>query len=398
MIVTYEPQCRGLEHAEINAAFLIFLTKAKEGIPILFYGNEDHISSVKRNIQALGFPEYIPAISWINTPTTDPTENIVKRFCIELYNFYRVYRNSQKQSKIFTLILLSATSTTLIGVKLVEKMINAKIFIVLHGILESIKEKPKGIIKQLAWFRNFLSLRANSKICYIATAEFIKNNVIREIPLLKDKILNVEFPYIYPKTTENNKQLEITNNGKIKSKIVITCAGVGSFKKGTNNFFILAQTLNEKYSHLVNFVYAGRIADNELKEQIPLCVEIHTDNNMLQPYEYQQLILQTDYLIFFYPANTYKFGVSGVFLDALKYEIPIIAIENDFFNYCQKKIGHIGWLCSDMEALKKTVIELIEAPPTQELIDIKNNYRIFKETITPTQQAKKLAKILNHDA
>lgn len=394
MIIVYEPQCRGTEHAEINAAFLIFLTKVKPRQPIVFYGESAHLTSVKIAIDSLGYTDCSSWLEWCPISVPSPKTSMIIRLILELRRIFGIAFSIDKRNKDEAFILLSSTSATLLGVKIMQHLIGKPIFIILHGILESITIRPQSLLKRFAWFRNFLPINRRSNIRYLTTASFIKKNLLVEIPALEGCVFHLDFPYIFSDDQQWGNRVNSLNSYNESLPVTITSAGVGSLKKGTGDFFKLAETVSQQYGKSVLFIYAGRLADKELSTRIPECVNALIDQEMLSQIKYKEVLQHTDYLVFFYPPNSYKFGVSGVFLDAIKYEIPVIAISNEFFEYCVDNIGKIGWLCSNTEEIEDTIKRIIKDPPLQELHEIRLNYKHFKQQYTPEAQASRLAEIL----
>jgi len=398
MIIAYEPQCRGIEHAEINAAFLILLEKAKPGESIVFYGDSEHLTSVRMAIDSLGHSNCSSRLECRPIQVPNPKTFIILRLLSELTRLIAIVFANTKRTKNNTYILLSSTSATLLAAKVIQHFISKPIFIILHGILESITCRPQSLLKRFAWFRNYLPISRRSKIRYLTTASFIKRNLLFEIPSLDGHVFHLDFPYIFRDDQHSVNRIKSFNSYNGSQPVTITSAGVGSLKKGTGDFFKLADTVSQQYGKSVLFIYAGRLADEELNARIPECVNALVDAKMLSQIKYNEVLQHTDYLVFFYPPNSYKFGVSGVLLDAIKYEIPVIAISNEFFEYCVDTIGKIGWLCVSTKEIQDTIKRIIKDPPLQELHEIGLNYKHFKQQYTPEAQALRLAEILNYES
>ena len=78
-----------------------------------------------------------------------------------------------------------------------------------------------------------------------------------------------------------------------------------------------------------------------------------------------------------------KLSISA-FFDCVKYEIPFIAIKNDFFNYYQEKYGPIGYLEDDYQSIEKRILLLLNASEEDKINEIKvfkNNLKTMKVTL-----------------
>lgn len=398
MFILYEPQCKGMEHAEINASFLIFLINSKPGKVIEFYGDGSHLSAVKSTMDFLQYGNLIKLVVWHSVEIQGNNGGYIQRIKQETRRLIALVLTLLKhKKKCEKVILLSATNSTLLGVKLIQRKYRVPIFVVLHGVLETIKERPKSFIKRILWFREYLTLNNKSNIKYITTASFIKENLVKELPCLKNKVFSLDMPYLFNEVDThwvNRKHME---TAEPKRFLNVTCAGVGSRLKGTDKFFLMAESIYKKKCDLAKFIYAGRLADENLKDLIPTCVEAHVDKNMLSTVEYDQIMRKTDYLVFFYPEDSYKFGVSGVFLDAVKYEIPIFAIRNEFFEYCNDVMGMIGWLCNTQHQMEELVLSVVNADNKSVVRKIKQNYQNYKKNNNLKKHSLRLLEILDYE-
>lgn len=105
---------------------------------------------------------------------------------------------------------------------------------------------------------------------------------------------------------------------------------------------------------------------------------------MLSDVEFETKILMLDFVLFFYNSDSYKYTASGAFFDCVKYEIPFIAIKNDFFNYYQEKYGPIGYLEDDYESLENRIVLILNTSNediNKEINVFKNNLRTMKVTL-----------------
>jgi hypothetical protein len=389
MIVVYEPQCRGIEHAEINAAFLMFLVKAKPYESIVVFAEESHIHAIRLIIDSFGFVDFTSRVIWSSIVLPKPESSVIQRSLFEIMCFIDIALNKNNRRSLNSFICLSSTSATLLCAKILSYFFGGQIFLILHGILETITNRPQSLLKRVTWFRNYLPINSRSSIRYITTAKYIQANLITEIPSLRHNVSYLDFPYLFEEIRG------AINGGNISLPITITSAGVGALKKGTGEFFKMAERMNRNYGDSIRFYYAGRLVDEELKCKIPTCVHAFVDQHMLSATKFGEILRNSNYLVFLYPADSYKFGVSGVFLDAVKYELPIIAIQNDFFKYCTQVIGKIGWLCESVRDVELVISKLILEPPLQEIDEIKTNYKKFKKNHTVDLQTSRLVEILN---
>lgn len=61
-----------------------------------------------------------------------------------------------------------------------------------------------------------------------------------------------------------------------------------------------------------------------------------------------------------------KKKTTGIFLDAVKYLKPIIALKSDDLAHYFEKFGELGFLCESVEEMKQVLLEIIKKPPLQD--------------------------------
>ena len=60
-------------------------------------------------------------------------------------------------------------------------------------------------------------------------------------------------------------------------------------------------------------------------------------------------VSELDYILFFYPVDSYRLTASGAIYDAIMQEIPIISIKNEYFTYLFDKYGRFGYLFDNVD-------------------------------------------------
>ena len=74
-------------------------------------------------------------------------------------------------------------------------------------------------------------------------------------------------------------------------------------------------------------------------------------DNFIERKEFENLISDIDYALYFYTKDKYKITASGAVLDAINARKPIIALKNDYFSYLFGKYGQIGYLFESIEEM-----------------------------------------------
>ena len=61
-----------------------------------------------------------------------------------------------------------------------------------------------------------------------------------------------------------------------------------------------------------------------------------------------------------------KKKTTGIFLDAVKYLKPIIALKTDDLTHYFEKFGELGFLCESVEEMKQVILDIIQNPPLRD--------------------------------
>lgn len=379
-MIIFEPQCVGFAHAKVNAAYILLYSKAFPTDRITLFGEARHIGLIQ---DQLACHDLNIRYESVNIPNAN--HSYLFRIFLEFLNVSSVLALSRQRKS--NIIFLSITSATLFAIKILGLGPKKNIFVIIHGILERTIEKPSGIFGRVVWFKYYLIYFNLRAVRYILLGRFIENNLLTLFPKLGGYTCSLELPYDF--TMPLGEDLRKSRN------IVFASAGVATIDKGSHNFFKLASDVfrDESISN-VEFWYIGHFGDKRMNHYINECVILPSKDAPLQESAYQAYFMNADYLVFFYPQDSYRLTFSAVFLDAVKYEKPIIAIRNAFFTYYFKRYGDLGWLCSDYQEVLTTVIELSGRFDVEKLETISKNYAKIKSELSVSNQARVLKALI----
>lgn len=335
--IVYEPWAHGEAHAEFNKAFLQTLSFIYD--EIVFWGEANHISVLaeyKYNKRIVFNPIKITNYGSLKGKIT----SVFREIC----NIERIKKENKSVDIFFS---YGAAHSMLIAEKLLR---NRKVFYVQHGQIELINRNLSLLNLNHYILPALRKLPAKHKI--IVLADFIKDNLLKQCPYLEEKILSIDHPFISTDCKAEN------NDGKRDfSEINIGTIGVGTKDKGIELLNDLASSFRNKDTK-TNFYHIGRIYhDVNIDEKL---VKLPFKSESLIPREdFLQEISKLDFILFLYPKDSYKFTASGAIFDAFLLGKPVIALENDYFDYLFKKTANkIGFLCNDFEELKSQISKL----------------------------------------
>ena len=89
-------------------------------------------------------------------------------------------------------------------------------------------------------------------------------------------------------------------------------------------------------------------------------VNIPSPDVPLDQEAYEKYCRCIDYALFFNRPSAYELRASGAILDAFSFLKPIIALKSPLSEYYFKKMGDIGYLCENYNAVRDTVLDILE--------------------------------------
>jgi len=369
MILIFEPQCIGFEHAEFNAAFITVLKKSSNE-EILFIAEKEHVNLVKSMLvtEQINFKE-------IEVPPKEQSNigRFRQEFGLTRDVFYLADSIGCNQ-----VIFASIKSPGLIAAKYyLRKFKNIKVLIVPHSILDSIYKIPlsRDII---FWFNFWFRFFNTPRLKYLLLGKTIKDELVKELPEMEKYFEYIDHPLLF-----KNYEVDDNHFGK---KIVFGFLGVGCRKKGIEDFIKLSEDIKEECSeNRAKFILVGHVHGDDF----PITVS----KTPLSQKDYNRYLEKINYALFFHKAENYRFTASGVFFDAISYLKPIIAIKNPFMEYYFDLIGDIGYLCKDYEEMKNIVLNIIKIPDKKRYKEQQLNMLHGREKISIEKIAEKFASI-----
>lgn len=385
MIIVCEPQCAGIEHVEVNAAFLAALKSAWPEQKIRFFAEAAHSQLVADCLKE-------HAVSGIeHAPIEIPPRGLLnhQRFKMELQLARSIFETAEGE-KAQEVIFTSATNAGLIAIKrLLGKFPAQRYAVMMHATLETaLKKRPpikpfvlKSYLELPFWFRTAL-LRGNSdRLRYIVLGETILEHLCQNFPKLRGTAFAIDLPYFY-RPAVNFKPF---GGGGVR----FGALGVASKGKGSDLFFKLAEEITAgTKTGKTEFIQIGQV-DRKLKND-SAAVLIPRKDSFLSREDYDGYAKEIDYAVFFHKPGSYRLTASGSLFDAFSHLKPVIALRSPFFEHYFKLMGDIGYLCSGYGEIKETVLKIIEDKPAERYLKQRENILKGREKIGTDKIGKQL--------
>lgn len=275
-------------------------------------------------------------------------------------------------------LFLTINPLSLFIIKLTNIFLNKKVIFVCHGELDSLRKNGLKYFSKyyrpiLVMLKISFNIKINKNIYYLILGESIKKNLLSiNSYYSKLNLIVIDHPYEYENQSRYNEEKnEVITFGSI---------GIATKEKNSDKIFELANKFDSEVSlKQLKFILCGKIKfDIDCYDTKNVTMPVKY-NNMLERSEYEKIINQIDYVLFFYKKDSYKLIASGAFFDVLKMEKPIISIKNDFFQYYFDKYGEIGYLCEDVEQMEQVINNIIYYKEDKKDLFIKNIKKIKEE-------------------
>lgn len=375
MILIFEPQCIGFEHAEFNAAFIKVIEKSSND-EILFIAEKNHIKNVK---SLLGSTEEIQ-FKEIEVPPKEQSNmgRFRQEFALTKAVFYLA--NSLGCTQI---IFSSIKSPSLIAAKYyLRSFKDINVLIIPHSVVDSINKVPfsRDII---FWFNFWFRFFNTERIKYIFLGKPIHDELVKEIPRMEKYLEYIDHPWLF-------RNYE-TNENPLENKISFGFLGVGYRKKGINDFIKLAENTKDSNDKInIEFSIVGHLPQDEEVNSSSL---INASKAPLSDEEYNKKLKDIDYALFFHKASDYRFTASGAFFDAISQLKPIMALKTPFIEYYFNLMGDIGYLCKNYDEMENVITDIIKNHPKERYKKQQLNMLQGREKISIEKIAEKFAKI-----
>ncbi|WHF53056.1 hypothetical protein QGN23_07240 [Chryseobacterium gotjawalense] len=340
MIIAAELQMQGNKHIGVNSSMLKILADELNDEIIIF------CDTLHKDILAEKY-EY-NNISWRTFKYSGEFE--LKKIAIplkvmrEVFLSFKIFilAHNKKSNLIF---FFSSYPFTQFFLNIFSFIFNQKIIVCQHGDLGVLSmRKPKILSKIFGYAQRFFFNFRFNKVIVLFYGESVRKLFFSKFKKYNsNNVISIDHPYNF------RSDLPV----KIKSRpIKISGIGTGLINKNSQYIYKLAKLLEEEIKRgEIIFQHIGNISPEVLSYRNGLVIE---KGNKFMDYDiFKKELNESDFFIYFFEKDTlYDLCPSGTFFDAIKYQKPILAIENPFFSHYFEKLGDIGFLAKDLNELK----------------------------------------------
>lgn len=379
MIVLFEPQCRGFEHEQFNAAFLWGYRLAYPQSEIVFFAEREHLISVKAILLASNLS--LTQLQFKDVIIPNSKSNAKPSVILQYVKLLKIVLDFAVSHNCRKVAFLSIYTYNLIPLKylLRFKYYNTiKVHIAMHGTLEFIKRKnftflsytykrllnySKKLLKSETklfkitqgnrflyekLFMFSLTLPGNKNIIYYVLREDSLIKINNYLPKEAKYFKFIDHPYIFHDGNFSRSKA---------SSIKLTFATFGKFNK--DEIHQLADYLSLKNTNQDNIkliVIGGDITDELYNYEH---VECHFNNRRFSREEFDQISQSVDYFIYLYDEDSYELSTSGAFFDSIAYCKPMVFLSNYCFDHYFEHYN-FGYKCLNIDEMLLTIDKVID--------------------------------------
>jgi hypothetical protein len=350
MILICEPICWSLEHVPFNAALVEIIRLAFPAEEILFVAEASHLHQVRAQLSS----DVSLSIAWKAVAISPRYAPFFARIRHDVKLLRHVLKIGRKDPN--SLLMLAATTpATLMALKLLlycSMSRGRKAQIVLHGHLDALNGwRSRNPFLRIQDIKAALTLGSNRDLQYIVLEEPIRNSICRILPSLERRLVVLDHPI--PTNEEPQGEVEFT------PPLKFGFLGMASEAKGFQLFQETAATVTAKYPGLVEFHAIGWM-DKQRDTIMTDSLATKPGTWLMSRPEYIRQLRTLHFVCLPYEGPHYQLSPSGVLLDAIAWEKPIIASRVPIVENLVSRFGDIGYMCSDKNQLCEAIGRIIE--------------------------------------
>ncbi len=316
------------------------------------------------------------SIAWSEILPIPSETGYCERFFRELSVIRHLFKTLPQVSDS-RLLFTSAVPSTVLAVKAARcfRSKNIPVQMVLHAMSGVVGKRYRRPIRRLQDMKTALTLFGNNGIQYLVLEESIRDRVLKNLPLLSGKIEALEHP-ISP-----NEGASQTVD--LSEPIRFGFLGFAIKAKGFPLFVKLANEVTAKYGRRTEFHAIGHLPKDGTAVDGTMALATKPADMQMSRADFIRGVMPLHFIIMPHEEGPYAHTASGVLLDAIAWEKPVIARKIPIFEAIFEKHGDIGYLFSDDTELKKIIDQLLGACDKSRYRRQVLNLRSLRKSRTP---------------
>jgi glycosyltransferase involved in cell wall biosynthesis len=224
-----------------------------------------------------------------------------------------------------------------------------------------------------------MSLFGGTSIQYLVLEHGIRARILQTLPSLAGKIEVLEHPL--PPNESNS------HTRKTSRPIHFGFVGLANEMKGFSTFLHLAAEMTTKHPGEAEFHVIGRLEPGADSRREMEFLATKPGLERLSRHEYIERVKRLHFIIMPYRLDYYELSPSGTLLDAIAWEVPVIASKLPIFERTFGDYGNVGYLFGNEKDLHAIVEDLVEEMDESSYAHQVSNLRKARMSRTPEKLA-----------
>lgn len=380
MIVLCEPLRWNQEHVPVNRSFLETVRLAFPYEEVQVYGEKKHLGFLSAGLKdgRLGGIKFIP----VRRPARH--ETLRKRF-LQDYGLTKFILEQFQSGDRGLLIFTSLTIACLWTLRLKKNQLKGiDVWVIYHAGLQTLVGwRSRNPLKRIRGLEAGLRIACKGGVQLIVLEQPIFDTIKREMPELADYVHLVEHPIPPGRLDAAPVRLELP--------LQIGFLGLGTKQKGIAAFLDVAAAIKRNYPDKADFHVVGRLHTDIDSNTLPGIDSLATkpSQSRLKRDLYEKFVRQLHYVCLFFDGKHYDVTASGVLLDCIGREKPVITSNIALFQKLNERYGDIGHICPDGR-YDRLIANLIQNPDPERYRRQVENLRKVKQARSPSQLSQKI--------
>lgn len=388
MYLVCDPIAVGMVHVPFNAALLRTICFAFPNDIICFYAENYHLEHVREEIGE----KFAASIVWRKLKPLRRNKGFYARLLSDFKTVRFLLNELNENPKKDVLVIIGNESLLwalkhYVGTRHKDKRVQ----IINHGNFTTLSRIPlRGILNPFYYIgslKTALRLSCHERFQHIVLEEAVRDAILKHMPVLRSNLFVLDHPIPF-----NKQPVEINH---FRSPIQFGFLGRATEEKGFSKYLTVASEISKRFPRQVEFHLIGRISEKQRRandskmaflSETPRTERISRD-------EYVNRLKSMHFVCLFFD-KFYDFCASGVLMDSIAWEKPIIATQLPMFKTIQQRFGDIGYLCGKNE-FSETISSIIQTIDPARYKRQVLNMSYVKASRTPETIAMKYLELVN---
>jgi glycosyltransferase involved in cell wall biosynthesis len=389
MFLVCESIASGMEHVPFNAALLRTIHFAFPNDIIYFYAEDSHSEYIRELIGE----KLAASIVWMKLVLPSRHSSFYTRLFSDFktVNFLLNALNENPQKDV---LVITGNASILWALKYYvrTKHRDKRVQVIIHGDFSTLHRTPRRNVLNPFYYigslKTALKIPGYKRLQHIVLEETVRDVILKKMPFLSNSLSVLDHPVPVDK-----QQVEINN---LDPPIQFGYLGRASEKKGFSAYLAVASEISRRFPGQAKFHFIGPLSDKirykNLSKMEFLSEKPGTEE--MSRNEYINRLKQLHFVCLFHD-KYYLSCASGVLMDSIAWEKPIIATQLPIFMAIEQRFGEIGYLCRENE-FSETISSIIQKNDFQRYKHQVVNMSHVKASRVPETVAMKYFELVNY--